>query len=77
MIYNLLLAGLLVVNAIAILNEDRLLRKYGLARSQRDMITNPNSLRAKSIDFIYSIQTVMRIPLLFMNTITIVVKMLI
>lgn len=72
-IYTLLQSALLVVNAIAILNEDRLLRKFGWARNQLEV---GEGFKSRLMDLIYSVQTVMRIPLIFMNTLVIVVKMI-
>lgn len=72
-IYTLLQSALLVVNAIAILNEDRLLRKIGWARNQMEV---NDGFKGKLMDLIYSVQTVMRIPLIFINTLVIVVKMI-
>lgn len=74
-IYSLLQSALLVVNAMAILNEDRLLRPYGWARNQVDR--NEEGLKARSLDLIHSVQTVMRIPLLFVNTFVIFIKLII
>lgn len=65
---------LLVVNAIAILNEDRLLRRYGLARSQVNRLEQ--GFKSRSLDMIYSIQTVARVPLLFVNSVVILFKFL-
>lgn len=73
-IYTLLQSALLVVNAIAILNEDRLLRRYGWARNQVDR--NQEGFKARTMDLIHSVQTVMRIPLLFVNSLVIVIKLI-
>lgn len=71
-IYTLLQSALLIINAIAILNEDRLLRRYGWARNQLDR--NEEGFKARTLDLIHSVQTVMRIPLLFVNTLVIIIK---
>lgn len=71
-IYTLLQSALLVVNAIAILNEDRLLRRYGWARNQVDR--SEEGFKSRSLDLIHSVQTVMRIPLLVINTFVILIK---
>lgn len=73
-IYTLLQSALLVVNAIAILNEDRLLRPYGWARNQVDR--SEQGLKARTLDMIHSVQTVMRIPLLFVNTLVMIIKII-
>lgn len=73
-IYTLLQSALLVVNAIAILNEDRLLRPYGWSRDQVDR--TEEGFKARSLDLIHSVQTVMRIPLLFVNSLVILIKII-
>lgn len=73
-IYTLLQSALLIINAIAVLNEDRLLRKYGLARNQLDR--NEEGFKARTFDLVHSVQTVMRIPLLFVNTLVIFIKII-
>lgn len=73
-LYSLLQSALLVVNAIAILNEDRLLRPYGLARNQVDR--SEQGFKSRTLDLIHSVQTVMRIPLLFVNSFVILIKMI-
>lgn len=73
-IYTLLQSALLVVNAIAILNEDRLLRRYGWARNQVDR--SEEGFKSRSLDLIHSVQTVMRIPLLVINTFVIIFKLI-
>lgn len=73
-IYTLLQSALLVVNAIAILNEDRLLRRYGWARYQVDR--TEEGFKSRILDLIHSVQTVMRIPLLFVNIIVIFIKLI-
>lgn len=73
-IYTLLQSALLMVNAVAILNEDRLLRPYGLARNQVDR--SEEGFKARTLDLIHSVQTVMRIPLLFINSFVILVKLI-
>lgn len=73
-IYTLMQSVLLVVNAIAILNEDRLLRRYGWARNQVDR--NQEGFKARTMDLIHSVQTVMRVPLLFVNTFVIIIKII-
>lgn len=73
-IYTLLQSALLIVNGIAILNEDRLLRPYGWARNQVDR--SGEGFKARMMDLIHSVQTVMRIPLLFINSLVIVIKII-
>lgn len=73
-IYSLIQSAILVVNAMAILNEDRLLRHYGWARNQVDR--NDQGFKARTLELIHSVQTIMRIPLLFINICVIIIKMI-
>lgn len=71
-IYTLLQSALLVVNAIAVLNEERVLKQYGWGRNQ----VSSDGFKARTMDIIHSVQTVMRIPLLFLNTLMILINIL-
>ncbi|EZF26797.1 hypothetical protein H112_01103 [Trichophyton rubrum D6] len=66
---------ILIINAIAILSEDRFLARIGWSRTQYDAgfgATHDNtSIKAKSADLIASVRTVMRIPLIAINMLVI------
>ncbi|KAG2013671.1 hypothetical protein CC2G_010555 [Coprinopsis cinerea AmutBmut pab1-1] len=84
--------SLLLINAIAILNEDRFLARIGWSSSSRQ-IRDPNtgfqqgydqngyggqagapgelSMKARMIDLISAVRTLMRIPLIAINTLVI------
>ncbi|XP_055328044.1 immediate early response 3-interacting protein 1-like [Paramacrobiotus metropolitanus] len=74
-LYSLLEAGLLIVNAIAVLNEERFLRKIGWGREHlqpgaayyQGAYAPPQSTKAQIINLINSVRTVMRFPLIFLN----------
>ena len=65
-LYSLLEAGLLVLNAICILHEERFLAKVGEA----------SGIKEQFLDIIRSVGTVMRIPLVFINLLVITKKLL-
>ncbi|KAK5155910.1 hypothetical protein LTS14_005476 [Recurvomyces mirabilis] len=74
-------ASILVVNAIAILSEDRFLARtttVGWGTSQQSEpsfgggMQDNTSVKAKMINLISSVRTLMRIPLIFLNLLIIV-----
>ncbi|OBA27008.1 Yos1-like protein [Hanseniaspora valbyensis NRRL Y-1626] len=86
--------SLFFINAIAILNEERFLRRIGLGsnKSQAQLQQqhnqypysttantqniNNDSIKAKLISLIYSIQTLLRIPLIIINVLVIIYELL-
>jgi len=76
-LYTLLEAGLLFVNAIAILNRQRFLSKVGLSQPTYDSYgDNQPGVKSQIVNLIYAVQTVMRVPLIFLNIVVIVIKLL-
>ncbi|KAF2662942.1 Yos1-like protein [Lophiostoma macrostomum CBS 122681] len=73
---GLIYVSVLLINAVAILSEDRFLARIGWTSAaaepgfggQRD----DASVKARLVQFISSVRTLMRIPLMFINTILIV-----
>ncbi|KAF2253162.1 Yos1-like protein [Trematosphaeria pertusa] len=68
---GLLYVSVLLINAIAILSEDRFLARIGWTASadpgfggQRD----DASVKARLVNLVSSVRTLMRIPLMFINT---------
>ncbi|XP_053211881.1 immediate early response 3-interacting protein 1-like [Panonychus citri] len=84
-LYNLFESILLIVNGIAILHEERFLKKIGCGRDQNNINFNQPygipppqpGVKANVLNLIHSIRTVMRVPLIFFNVVTIVFKLLI
>ncbi|OJJ40444.1 hypothetical protein ASPWEDRAFT_166511 [Aspergillus wentii DTO 134E9] len=70
----------LIINAIAVLSEDRFLARVGWGRTQVDTgfgaTHDSTSVKAKFVDLIASVRTVMRIPLIVINTIVIIYKLI-
>ncbi|KAF2442475.1 Yos1-like protein [Karstenula rhodostoma CBS 690.94] len=71
---GLLQFSVLIINAIAILSEDRFLARIGWTSSadpgfggQRD-----DGLKARLINLVSSVRTLMRIPLTFINAVMII-----
>ncbi|CZT19184.1 related to YOS1, subunit of the Yip1p-Yif1p Complex, required for Transport between the ER and the Golgi Complex [Ramularia collo-cygni] len=69
--------SVLLVNAIAILSEDRFLARIGWGSSQQSEPSfgggmQDASVKSKIINLINSVRTLMRIPLIFLNVLIIV-----
>ncbi|ODH22296.1 hypothetical protein ACO22_05538 [Paracoccidioides brasiliensis] len=73
---KLLYVIILIINAIAILSEDRFLARIGWGRTQYEpgfgTVSDNASIKAKSVNLIASVRTVMRIPLIAINLIVII-----
>ncbi|KAL1964341.1 hypothetical protein VTN77DRAFT_7026 [Rasamsonia byssochlamydoides] len=70
----------LIINAIAVLSEDRFLARIGWGRMQTDpgfgASYDSTSVKAKTVNLIASVRTVMRIPLIVINTIIIIYELI-
>ncbi|CAD6184699.1 unnamed protein product [Caenorhabditis auriculariae] len=73
--YGLLEAALLVLNGIAILHRERFLKKYGLGAPSHSFEGN-NSVKDQLVSLIFAVQTVMRMPLIAINIVVIVFKLI-
>ncbi|WFD30968.1 hypothetical protein MSPP1_001994 [Malassezia sp. CBS 17886] len=71
---------LLVINGIAILNEERFLNKIGWSASQRQLhqgFDNPSSdVKGRLVDLISAVRVLLRIPLIIVNTVVIVYELI-
>ena len=73
----LLEAGLLMINAICILHEQRFLAKGGWASDSASRVfREPPGVKTQFLNIIHSTRTIMRIPLIFINMLVIVKKLL-
>ncbi|KAI2614000.1 Yos1-like protein [Hypoxylon fragiforme] len=75
---NLLYVSILLVNAIAILSEDRFLARINLSASYDPAFgagPDSQSVKAKVINLIASVRTLMRIPLIAINTLIIIYEL--
>ncbi|KAK9459165.1 Yos1-like protein [Lipomyces oligophaga] len=76
---KLLYVILLLINSIAVLSEDRFLARIGWSTVQQDPgFGNPDSTSIKNrlINLISAVRTLMRIPLIGINTIVIVYELI-
>ncbi|KAF9095048.1 hypothetical protein BGX29_009207 [Mortierella sp. GBA35] len=69
-IFGLLEVMLIFINAIAILNEDRFLAKIGWGRQVADPYAQ-ESIKARLVNLISAVRTLMRIPLIGLNIVAI------
>ncbi|XP_043195713.1 immediate early response 3-interacting protein 1-like [Amphibalanus amphitrite] len=74
-LYSLFEASLLVINGIAVLNEERFLSKLGGKDQLRGFGEEPGA-KQQLISLVRSVRTVMRIPLIFLNVLTILFKLI-
>ncbi|BFZ53166.1 hypothetical protein PYCC9005_000189 [Savitreella phatthalungensis] len=70
---SLFYVALLLVNAVAILSEDRFLAPIGWhATADPSFGTQDQSIKSKLIGFVNSVRIVLRAPLIIVNTIVII-----
>ncbi|CCE66229.1 hypothetical protein TPHA_0P00710 [Tetrapisispora phaffii CBS 4417] len=70
---------LLLINAVAILSEERFLSRIGLGRSTNagpSFGQDENTTKSKVIQLIGAVQTLLRIPLIGINIIVIIYELL-
>ncbi|KAK7421040.1 hypothetical protein QQX98_002398 [Neonectria punicea] len=75
---NFLYIAILLINAVAILSEDRFLARINLSPASYDPAFGSGadaSVKAKTIHLIASIRTIMRMPLIFVNTVIIMYEL--
>ncbi|XP_014218203.1 immediate early response 3-interacting protein 1 [Copidosoma floridanum] len=76
-LWSLYEATILVLNAVCILHEERFLRKYGWGANQNVQgFGEPPSVKSQLMHLLRSIRTVVRIPLIFFNIVTIFIKLI-
>jgi len=65
--------AVLFINAVAILHEDRFLKKIGWGHRQ-DL--DLDSVKDRIISFLHAVRLLMRIPLIFINLVVVVWELL-
>ncbi|XP_026461995.1 immediate early response 3-interacting protein 1-like [Ctenocephalides felis] len=76
-LWNLFEAGLLLLNAVCVLHEERFLAKVGWgANSAVQGFGEAPTVKFQVMNLIRSIRTVTRIPLIFVNIATIIFKLI-
>ena len=72
---DLIVAALLVCNGAAILNEDRFLVKVGWGYEQS--LAAPMSVKKQVINLLHAVRLIFTIPLMVLNVLVIVLKLII
>ncbi|XP_071450268.1 immediate early response 3-interacting protein 1 [Hetaerina americana] len=75
-LWSLFEATLLCLNAVCVLHEERFLSKIGWGANQIQGFGEQPTAKSQILNLIRSIRTVMRIPLIFLNIVTIIVKLI-
>ncbi|XP_023168169.1 immediate early response 3-interacting protein 1 [Drosophila hydei] len=75
-LWTLIEASLLCLNAVCILHEERFLAKFGWGRHAGQQDFGTPSAKDQVLNLIRSIRTVAKIPLIFLNVIAIIFKLL-
>ncbi|KAM4049095.1 immediate early response 3-interacting protein 1 [Anomaloglossus baeobatrachus] len=76
-LYSLLQAALLCVNAVAVLHEERFLSKIGWGADQGiGGFGEEPGIKSQMMNLVRSVRTVMRVPLIIVNSATIVLLIL-
>ncbi|XP_034256203.1 immediate early response 3-interacting protein 1 [Thrips palmi] len=76
-LWNLLEASILILNAVCVLHEERFLKNVGWgANAPVQGFGEQPSVKSQILHLVRSIRTVTRIPLIFLNTALIVIKLI-
>ncbi|KMS94413.1 hypothetical protein BVRB_021660 [Beta vulgaris subsp. vulgaris] len=73
-IYSILKAVVLWTNAIAVLNEARFLRKYGLDRPAPEH--SDDSIKNRTVTLLYSTRVLLQMPLICINVLVILIELI-
>jgi len=71
---SLLLATILFLNGLAVLNEERFLKRIGWGYEEN--LNEPPTFKKQVINLLYAVRVLLRVPLLVLNILTILVKLL-
>lgn len=76
-LWSLIEASLLCLNAVCVLHEERFLAKIGWSSvNQVQGFGEPPTMKTQMLNLVRSIRTVAKIPLLFLNIVAILFKLL-
>uniref|UniRef100_A0A1Q3FHU0 Immediate early response 3-interacting protein 1 n=1 Tax=Culex tarsalis TaxID=7177 RepID=A0A1Q3FHU0_CULTA len=78
-LWSLIEASLLCLNAVCILHEERFLSKFGWGAASAAQVQGfgeSPSVKAQVLNLVRSIRTVAKIPLIFLNLVAIIFKLL-
>lgn len=72
---DLFVSGLLISNGLAILNEERFLAKIGWG--YEESLQQPMSIKKQVINLLHAVRLIFTIPMMVLNVVVIVLKLLI
>mmetsp|Transcript_45474 Transcript_45474/g.91041 ORF Transcript_45474/g.91041 Transcript_45474/m.91041 type:complete len:82 (+) Transcript_45474:30-275(+) len=72
---DLYIASLLFLNSVVILHEERFLAKHGWSTNAPEVTMNPGSTKSKILSIIKAVRLVMMWPLIGLNTVTVLFKL--
>ncbi|KAG6453979.1 immediate early response 3-interacting protein 1 [Manduca sexta] len=76
-LWNLFEASLLCLNAVCVLHEERFMQKMGWgANTPNQGFEDQSSIKFQILNLVRSIRTVTRIPLIILNILTIIFKLI-
>ncbi|XP_065359931.1 immediate early response 3-interacting protein 1 [Calliphora vicina] len=75
-LWTLIEASLLCLNAVCVLHEERFLAKIGLGVQQMNQEFGQPTAKGQILNLIRSIRTVAKIPLIFLNIVAIIFKLI-
>ncbi|CAG4955462.1 unnamed protein product [Parnassius apollo] len=76
-LWNLFEASLLCLNAVCVLHEERFMQKMGWGSNAPNQgFEDHSSVKYQILNLVRSIRTVTRIPLIILNILTIIFKLL-
>ncbi|XP_013145390.1 PREDICTED: immediate early response 3-interacting protein 1 [Papilio polytes] len=76
-LWNLFEASLLCLNAVCVLHEERFMQKMGWGANVSEQgFVDQSSMKFQILNLVRSIRTVTRIPLIILNILTILFKLL-
>ncbi|XP_022129846.1 immediate early response 3-interacting protein 1 [Pieris rapae] len=76
-LWNLFEASLLCLNAVCVLHEERFMQKMGWGTNrQQQGFEDQSTIKYQILNLVRSIRTVTRIPLIILNILTILFKLL-
>ncbi|XP_013105161.1 immediate early response 3-interacting protein 1 [Stomoxys calcitrans] len=75
-LWTLIEASLLCLNAVCVLHEERFLAKIGWGGQQQNTEFGQPTAKAQILNLVRSIRTVAKIPLIFLNIVAVLFKLL-
>ncbi|KAM7356961.1 immediate early response 3-interacting protein 1 [Cochliomyia hominivorax] len=75
-LWTLIEASLLCLNAVCVLHEERFLAKIGWGGQQMQQEFGQPTAKAQILNLVRSIRTVAKIPLIFLNIVAIIFKLI-